>query len=78
MGNTNTRRKRKRNKHTIGKILAVIQIILSVVFMAVLLVMNVLPMKYVLVITALAPSPSAEAIRWSRRFPKPQRISVRI
>lgn len=50
MGNTNTRRKRKRNKHTIGKILAVIQIILSVVFMAVLLVMNVLPMKYVLVI----------------------------
>lgn len=49
MGNTNKKR-RKRNKHTVGKVLAVIQIILSVVFLAVLLVMNVLPMKYLLVV----------------------------
>ena len=52
MGNTKSSRKRrkKRNRHTVGKILAVIQIILSIVFVAVLLMVNVLPMKYLAVI----------------------------
>ena len=44
----NTRK--KRNRHTFGKILAVIQIILSVVFLAVLLMLNVLPMKFLVLI----------------------------
>ena len=52
MGNTKNSRKkrRKRNRHTVGKILAVIQIILSIVFIAVLLMVNVLPMKYLAII----------------------------
>ena len=54
MGNTKNKRKRKkRNRHTGGKILAVIQIILSVVFMAVLLMINILPIKYLLIVFGL-------------------------
>ena len=44
------KKKRKKNRHTFGKILAVIQIILSLVFLAVLLMLNVLPMKYLVLI----------------------------
>ena len=50
---TNTRKRRRRrksNRHTIGKIMAIIQIVLSVVFMAVLLMINVLPMKYMAIV----------------------------
>ncbi len=51
MGNNkNSRKRKKRNRHTVGKILAVIQIILSIVFMAVLLMLNVLPLKYLAII----------------------------
>lgn len=51
MGNTtNHRRRKKKNRHTVGKILAVIQIVLSVVFLAVLLMINVLPLKYLVII----------------------------
>ncbi|NCC01309.1 MAG: LytR family transcriptional regulator [Clostridia bacterium] len=54
MGNTNSNRKRKkRNKHTVGKVLAVIQIVLSIVFMAVLFMINVLPLKYMLIILGI-------------------------
>lgn len=54
MGNTKTKKKsKKRNRHLVGKFLAVIQIILSIVFMAVLLMINILPMKYLLVIFGL-------------------------
>ena len=44
------RRRRKSNRHTIGKIMAIIQIVLSVVFMAVLFMINVLPMKYMAIV----------------------------
>ena len=50
---TNTRKRRRRrksNRHTIGKIMAIIQIVLSVVFMAVLFMINVLPMKYMAIV----------------------------
>ena len=50
---TNTRKRRRRrksNRHTIGKVMAIIQIILSVVFMAVLFMINVLPMKYMAIV----------------------------
>lgn len=50
---TNTRKRRRRrksNRHTIGKVMAIIQIVLSVVFMAVLLMINVLPMKYMAIV----------------------------
>ena len=50
---TNTRKRRRRrksNRHTIGKVMAIIQIILSVVFMAVLFVINVLPLKYMAIV----------------------------
>ena len=44
------KKKKKKNRHTFGKILAVIQIILSIVFLAVLLMLNVLPMKFLVLI----------------------------
>ena len=50
---TNTRKRRRRrksNRHTIGKIMAIIQSVLSVVFMAVLFMINVLPMKYMAIV----------------------------
>ena len=50
---TNTRKRRRRrksNRHTIGKVMAIIQIILSVVFMAVLFMINVLPLKYMAIV----------------------------
>ena len=50
---TNTRKRRRRrksNRHTIGKVMAIIQIVLSVVFMAVLFMINVLPMKYMAIV----------------------------
>ena len=50
---TNTRKRRRRrksNRHTIGKIMASIQIVLSVVFMSVLFMINVLPMKYMAIV----------------------------
>lgn len=50
MTNTRKRRRRKRNRHTIGKVMAIIQIILSVVFMAVLFMINVLPLKYMAIV----------------------------
>ena len=51
MINTRKRRRRiKSNRHTIGKIMAIIQIVLSVVFMAVLFMINVLPMKYMAIV----------------------------
>ena len=50
MTNTRKRRRRKSNRHTIGKIMAIIQIVLSVVFMAVLFMINVLPMKYMAIV----------------------------
>lgn len=67
MGNTKTKksaqskgsaaqsrkRRKKRNRHTFGKFLAIIQIILSVVFMAVLLMLNILPTKYLVLIFGL-------------------------
>ncbi len=46
-------RKRKKNRHTFGKILALIQIVLSVVFFAVLLMLNILPMKYLVLVFGL-------------------------
>ena len=46
-------RKRKKNRHTFGKILALIQIVLSVVFFAVLLMLNILPMKYLVLVVGL-------------------------
>ena len=67
MGNTKTKksaqskgsavqsrkRRKKRNRHTFGKFLAIIQIALSVVFMAVLLMLNILPLKYMVLIFGL-------------------------
>lgn len=51
MGNTkNKQRRRKRNRHTVGKILAILQIILSVIFVVVLLMINILPVKYLAII----------------------------
>lgn len=51
MGNTkNIRKRKKRNRHTIGKILAILQIILSVIFVVVLLMINILPVKYLAII----------------------------
>ena len=47
------KRKKKKNRHTFGKILAIIQIVLSVVFFAVLLMLNVLPMKYLVLVFGL-------------------------
>ena len=50
---TNTRKRRRRrksNRHTIGKVMAIIQIVLSVVFMAVLFMINVLPMRYMAIV----------------------------
>ena len=47
------KRRKKRNSHTFGKFLAIIQIILSVVFIGVLLMLNVLPMKYLVLIFGL-------------------------
>jgi len=47
------KRRKKRNRHTFGKFLAIIQIILSVVFMAVLLMLNILPTKYLVLIFGL-------------------------
>ena len=45
--------KNKKNRHTLGKLLAIIQIVLSVVFLAVLLMLNVLPVKYLVIIFGL-------------------------
>lgn len=54
MKNTKSRRKtKKRSRHLGGKFLAIIQIILSIVFMAVLLMINILPVKYLAVIFGL-------------------------
>ena len=51
MGNNkNNRRKKKKNRHTVGKILAILQIVLSIVFVVVLLMINILPMKYLAII----------------------------
>ena len=47
------KRKKKSNRHTFGKILAVLQIILSVVFIGVLLMLNVLPVKYLVLVFGL-------------------------
>lgn len=56
MKNTNKKRnvkRKKRNKHLGGKILAIFQILLSIVFFVILLMINILPMKYLLVIFGL-------------------------
>ena len=66
MGNTKTkksaqskssaarsRKRKKRNRHTFGKFLAIIQIILSGVFLVVLLMLNILPLKYLVLIFGL-------------------------
>lgn len=50
---TGQTRKRKKKRHTFGKILAVIQIILSLIFFGVLLMLNVLPMKYLVLVFGL-------------------------
>ena len=51
MGNNkNNRRKKRKNRHTVGKILAILQIVLSIVFVVVLLMINILPMKYLAII----------------------------
>ena len=47
------KRRKKRKRHTFGKFLAMIQIILSVVFIGVLLMLNVLPIKYLVLIFGL-------------------------
>lgn len=47
------KRRKKKNRHTFGKFLAMIQIILSVVFIGVLLMLNVLPIKYLVLIFGL-------------------------
>ena len=47
------KRRKKKNRHTFGKFLAIIQIILSVVFIGVLLMLNVLPIKYLVLIFGL-------------------------
>ncbi len=44
------KKRKKRNRHTFGKFLAILQIILSVVFIGVLLMLNVLPIKYLVLI----------------------------
>lgn len=53
-GNARPRKRRKKkNRHTVGKVLAVIQILMSIVFIGVLLMLNILPMKYLAVIFGL-------------------------
>ena len=50
MSSKSKRTGKRKNRHTFGKILAVVQILLSVVFLAVLLMLNVLPIKYLIII----------------------------
>ena len=47
------KRRKKKNRHTFGKFLAMIQIVLSVIFLVVLLMLNVLPIKYLVIIFGL-------------------------
>ena len=46
----NTGRKRRKKKHTVGKIMAIIQMILSAVFLGVLFIINILPMQYMIIL----------------------------
>jgi len=45
--------KRRKNKHIVGKIFALIQLIISVVFMGLLAFLNVLPTRYFIIISAV-------------------------
>lgn len=47
------KKKKKKNRHTVGKILAVIQIVLSIIFLGVLLMLNILPIKYLAIVFGL-------------------------
>lgn len=47
------KRKKKKNRHTFGKFLAMIQIALSAVFILVLLLLNILPIKYLVLVFGL-------------------------
>lgn len=47
------KRRKKQKRHTVGKFLAIIQIILSVVFLGVLLMLNILPIKYLALVFGL-------------------------
>ena len=46
----NTGRRRRKKKHTVGKIMAIIQMILSAVFLGVLFIINILPMQYMIIL----------------------------
>lgn len=47
------KKRKKKNRHTVGKILAVIQILMSIVFIGVLLMLNILPIKYLAIVFGL-------------------------
>lgn len=46
-------RRKKKNPHIVGKIMAIIQIILSVIFVGMIMMVNILPTKYLIPIIAI-------------------------